>query len=222
MSFYSEEYETATPLIASLLWSLPGERPDQVIKQLKGLNTQIRTKNNQAKRRQNEGLINVELFMSLGDQLQEATAVNAESGEERFLETQETLRNAIQEFKWPEDWNIELEQYTEYCEALEKMEGNSSGMQDGSQADGDLSQSDSEVSDYDEHLDGDSSNWQSATALDDVRRGAEKEYGIPFTAGPILGWSGDEESGYYLIIGYQYNGKIIARVIRSTNLPTHV
>jgi hypothetical protein len=56
------------------------------------------------------------------------------------------------------------------------------------------------VLDYDDLLDGDISNWQSAMALDDIRHGAKKEYGIPFTSGLILGWSGDEESGYSLII----------------------
>jgi hypothetical protein len=224
MSFYSEEYETATPLIASLLWSLPGERPDHVVKQLRELNTQIRAKNIQAKRRQNEGLINVELFLSLGDQLQEAATTVAGSDEERFLESQETLQNAIEEFKWPDDWNIELDQFTEYCEALAKLDDNTSGTQDIAQApyDGDLGQSDSEVSDMDELFDDNISNWQSATPLDDIRHEAEKEYGIPFTQGAVLGWSGSEESGYSLIVGSQYDGKRIARVIQSTNLPSHV
>jgi hypothetical protein len=224
MSFYSEEYETATPLIASLLWSLPGERPDHVVKQLKELNTQIRTKNIQAKRRQNEGLINVELFLSLGDQLQEAATTVAGSDEERFLESQETLQNAIEEFQWPEDWNIEIDQFTEYCEALAKVDDNTSGMQDIAQApyDGDLGQSDSEASDIDELFDDNISNWQSATPLDDIRHEAEKEYGIPFTQGAVLGWSGSEASGYSLIVGSQYDGKKIARVTQATNLPSHV
>ncbi|KAF4211686.1 hypothetical protein CNMCM6805_000661 [Aspergillus fumigatiaffinis] len=224
MSFYNEEYETATPLIASLLWSLPGERPDHVVKQLKELNTQIRAKNIQAKRRQNEGLINVELFLSLGDQLQEAATTVAGSDEERFLEYQETLQNAIEEFKWPEDWNIELDQFTEYCEALAKLGDNSSGTQDIASApyDSDLGQSDSEASDMDELFDDNISNWQSATPFDDIRHEAEKEYGIPFTQGAVLGWSGSEESGYSLIVGSQHGGKKIARIIQSTNLPSHV
>ncbi|THC87708.1 hypothetical protein EYZ11_012848 [Aspergillus tanneri] len=200
MSIYSEEYETATPLIASLLWSLP------------------------AKCRPNEGLINVELFISLGDQLQEAATVDAGSDEERFLELQETLRNAIQEFRWPEDWNIELEQFTEYCEALQRMDGNYPESQDGQQvsSNGTPEDYESEVSDLDELFDENVSNWQSAVPLDDIRREAEKAYGIPFISGPVLGWSGDDRSGYSQIIGNQYHGKKIARVIQSMTLPTHV
>ncbi|KAL3467665.1 hypothetical protein BJX64DRAFT_283137 [Aspergillus heterothallicus] len=109
MALYEEEYETATPLIASLLWGLPDEPTDALLKQLKALNTQIRRKNSHAKRQQNEGLINVDLLTLLRNQIQEAARSNKGPDEKLFLQTQTDLQEAISLAKWPKTWNIELD-----------------------------------------------------------------------------------------------------------------
>jgi hypothetical protein len=218
MALYEEEYQTATPLIASLLWGLPDEPTDALLKQLKALNTQIRRKNSHAKRQQNEGVIDVDLLPLLRNQIQEAARSDKGPDEKLFLQTQADLQEAISLAKWPKTWNIELDQFREYCAAL--ADDNVSNIE--STQDSSSSTEESELSDLDELFDEDLMDWQIAVPLDIIRHKAEKTHGIPFMPGPILGWSGDERSGYSLIIGSQCQGKKIARVMRSTYLPAHL
>jgi hypothetical protein len=74
MSLYTEQYDAAAPLIASLLWSPPREQPIPTVKQLKSLNTQIQVKTNRNRRRQDDGTLDLDLFTWLRDQIKEAAA----------------------------------------------------------------------------------------------------------------------------------------------------
>ncbi|KAE8159244.1 hypothetical protein BDV40DRAFT_303405 [Aspergillus tamarii] len=278
-TLYSEEYDAATPLIASLIWSLTNEPALQVVKQLKTLNNQIRAKNIQHKRRRDEGIIDVEFLSSFGSRMEDASLAYFESeDEEKFLHTQDALREAIIKSNWPADWNVTWDQFLEYHEAftgeagcpnkallpsaptersslpvdLPSLEDSESGdiesssriILDGTATDhsqnsdtnnlrsganenqmlhNDKDNGDSdEVLDYDDEYDNDISNWQVCDALDDTQHEAEKEYGIPFHRGAVLGWRNDEQLGYSILVGYQHKGRKVARVIVPNNLPTYL
>ncbi|KAL4993987.1 hypothetical protein BDV10DRAFT_189447 [Aspergillus recurvatus] len=215
MSIYKEEFETATPLIVSLLWALPGERPTHIIDQLRALNTQIRSKNLQAKRKSSESLINVEFFISLSEKIQAAAAdFTGLNDVSKFRKCQETLRNKIDDCGWPEDWNIDLDQFEDFCEELESPD-DVAEEEASSIASGDRS---SVSDDYRE----DTQEWEDVTGIDDAQSDAERTFGIPFTRGPILGWAGNKYDGYSLIIGHQHQGKRTARVIQSKTLPDKI
>ena len=278
-TLYREEYDAATPLIASLIWSLTNEPTLQVVKQLKTLNNQIRAKNIQHKRRRDEGIIDVEFLSSFGSRMEDASLAYFESeDEEKFLHTQDSLREAIIKSNWPADWNVTWDQFLEYHEVftgeagcpneamlpsaptersspavdLPSLDDSESGdiksssriILDGTatdhsqnsdisnhrskanenqmlQNDEDNGDSD-EVSDYDDEYDNDISNWQTCDALDDTQHEAEKEYGIPFHRGAVLGWRNDEQFGYSILVGYQHKGRRVARVIMPKNIPTYL
>ncbi|KAE8407131.1 hypothetical protein BDV37DRAFT_280389 [Aspergillus pseudonomiae] len=278
-ALYGEEYDAATPLIASLVWSLTNEPPVQVVKQLKTLNNQIRAKNIQHKRRRDEGIIDVDFVSSFGSQMEDASLAFFESGDDKkFLHTQESLRKAISKSNWPTDWNVTWDQFLEYHEtftgevpgqnetishsaptersslavdlpsvdAFESgdiahstramlgdattehghdngvnnhiKEANEDPILENDENDGDSD----EVSDYDNEYDDDISNWQVCKALDDTQHEAEKEYGIPFNRGAVLGWRASGKFGYSILVGHQHNGRKVARVIVSNDLPMHL
>ncbi|KAF7630799.1 hypothetical protein AFLA_000102, partial [Aspergillus flavus NRRL3357] len=69
---YREEYDAATTLIASLIWSEPGERPQQAIDQLNELNVRIRAKNPRSKRKPDYGTVDIAFFSKFGDDIDKA------------------------------------------------------------------------------------------------------------------------------------------------------
>ncbi|GMG07846.1 unnamed protein product [Aspergillus oryzae] len=123
MSLYTEQYDAAAPLIASLLWSSQAEQPTPIVKQLKLLNTQIQAKNSQNRRRQDDGTLDLDLFTWLREQIKDAAATYYISQDaKKFRKAQARLKGAIKRFHWPETWNIEWEQFMEYYQSLPKQQ----------------------------------------------------------------------------------------------------
>ncbi|KAE8334198.1 hypothetical protein BDV24DRAFT_170442 [Aspergillus arachidicola] len=237
MSLYTEQYDAAVPIIASLLWSSQAEQPTPIVKQLKLLNTQIQAKNSQNRRRQDDGTLDLDLFTWLHEQIKDAA------------------------FHWPETWNIEWEQFMEYYQSLPKQQlrkipfdkvgfdvGHDSDAQlerhlesksdfessftanketqdqsgPESNADSDSDSDSGSDAEPDSNISSDLSSWKLCTMLNDVQVQAEKKYGIPFKAGSILGWCKRQGHGYTLIIRHQYHAKRMARVVSATSLPPHI
>lgn len=70
--YYEEEYEAATPLIASILWGKQSER-SQIVQQLETLNTQISAKNTAQNLPSDESLIIIPAFSIAADIFKEAS-----------------------------------------------------------------------------------------------------------------------------------------------------
>lgn len=111
---YEEEYNTATPLITSILWGKPGEQ-NQAAKQLESLNTQIRAKNRQANIPGPTGLIEISVFQTAAERLEGASLAFLESRDtEPFNDAEAELHKSISENNWPLAWKIEWDQFLDY------------------------------------------------------------------------------------------------------------
>lgn len=63
-------------------------------------------------------MINLKLFQALHNRIQSSAVAYIMSQEpKQFLEVQETLKNAIERHSWPDDWNIEWEEFIEYYQS---------------------------------------------------------------------------------------------------------
>lgn len=258
---YREEYDAATTLIASLIWSEPGERPQQAIDQLHELNVRIRAKNSRSKRKPDYGTVDIAFFSKFGDDIDEAAlAYINNKRRDKFLKAQGVLRSVIKNSNLPDNWNIDWEQFQDYCggrrlevenkpphspmdslrrpqspetetayddqgsddeqsvsSIISKYEQGSEG--EDNAATSSLDQSSDSALESNDDADRLSVEWRSCASLERSCRQAEKEYGVPFTPGVTLGWRSFGRAKYSLIVGHQYRGKMIARVVSSANTP---
>ncbi|QMW35707.1 hypothetical protein G4B84_011198 [Aspergillus flavus NRRL3357] len=241
---YREEYDAATTLIASLIWSEPGERPQQAIDQLNELNVRIRAKNPRSKRKPDYGTVDIAFFSKFGDDIDKAAlAYINNKRRDKFFKAQGVLRSVIKNPNLLDNWNIDWEQFQDYCggrrlespetetayddqgsddeqsvsSIISKYEQGSEG--EDNAATSSLDQSSDSASESNDDADSLSVEWRSCESLEHSCRQAEKEYGVPFTPGVTLGWRSFGRTKYSLIVGHQYQGKMIARVVSSANTP---
>ncbi|KAL5359319.1 hypothetical protein BJX96DRAFT_148180 [Aspergillus floccosus] len=261
-ALYREEYDAATALIASLIWSEPGERPQQAVDQLNELNERIRAKNSRSRRKSDHGTVDITFFSKFGDDIDEAAlAYINNKRRDKFLKAQGVLRSVIKNSNLPDNWNIDWEQFQDYCEGrrlevenkslnppmdslrrpqspetetasddqesddeqsvtsiISKYEQGSEGEDNTATSSLDQSASDS-ASESNDDADGLSVKWRSCESLEHSCRQAEKAYGVPFTPGVTLRWRSFGRAKCSLIVGHQYQGKLIARVVSSANTP---
>lgn len=105
---YDEEYNTATCLIASILWYLPHKLYEDVPELPEELNDQIRKKNKQADLPEFTGYIDYGIFRAVAEGVLDASRAYLKSrGINIFNTVREELREAIDGHYWPLEWNIE-------------------------------------------------------------------------------------------------------------------
>ncbi|KAJ5110893.1 hypothetical protein N7532_001428 [Penicillium argentinense] len=113
-SHYIEEYEAATPLIASILWGDKTER-NEVIKQVEALNNQISAKNTLLNLSIDEGLIITPAFSIAADIIEEASLQYLESRDTvQFYEVEKYLNSTIDAYQFPSTWKIDWNQFLDY------------------------------------------------------------------------------------------------------------
>lgn len=111
---YTEEYDIAEPLIASVLWGRSSEKQQASI-QLDSVNGQIQAKNIRYKIPKANGCIDVAAFKAAAKQLGQASAAFAGSKDTRlFLHAKHDLDECIRIGKLPKTWNIEWEVFLDF------------------------------------------------------------------------------------------------------------
>ncbi|KAJ5768147.1 hypothetical protein N7533_000730 [Penicillium manginii] len=113
-SYYEEEYQAATPLIASILWGNQSER-NQLVTQLDTLNNQISTKNTALNLPPDDGLIITPAFSIAADLLSEASMQLLDSGETaKFFEVKKYINSTIDAYQFPSIWKITWNEFLDY------------------------------------------------------------------------------------------------------------
>ncbi|KAF5862046.1 hypothetical protein ETB97_012192 [Aspergillus alliaceus] len=214
---------------------------DAAIDQLNKLNVRIQAKNSRSKQKPDHGTVDIAFFSEFGDDIDEAAlAYINNKRRDKFLKAQGVLQSVIKNSNLPDNWNIDWEQFQDYCggrrletepaydnhgsddeqsvsSIISKYKQGSEGEDNTAISLLDQSASDS-ASESNDDADGLSVEWQTCESLERSCRQAEEEYGVPFTPGVTLGWRSFGRAKYSLIVGHQYQGKMIARVVSSANM----
>jgi hypothetical protein len=113
-SYYEEEYQAATPLIASILWGKQSER-NQLVIQLDTLNDQISAKNTALNLPPDDGLIITPAFSIAADLLSEASLQLLDSGETaKFFKVKKYINSTIDAYQFPSIWKITWNEFLDY------------------------------------------------------------------------------------------------------------
>jgi hypothetical protein len=111
---YTEEYDIAEPLIASILWGHSRER-QQASVQLDSVNDQIQAKNIRYKIPKSSGCIDIAAFKTASEQLDQASiAFTGNQDTTLFLHAKKNLNKCIRLCKLPKTWNIEWEEFLDF------------------------------------------------------------------------------------------------------------
>ncbi|OGE56162.1 hypothetical protein PENARI_c003G03280 [Penicillium arizonense] len=111
---YTEEYDIAEPLIASILWGRSRER-QQASVQLDSVNDQIQAKNIRYKIPKSNGCIDIAAFKTASEQLVQASITFAGSQDTTlFLRAKNDLDKCIRLCKLPKSWNIEWGEFLDF------------------------------------------------------------------------------------------------------------
>lgn len=114
MPDYEEEYDTASPLIVSVLWGGRETRESSVAK-INSLNNDIQAKNQKHGLDIDTGCIDVTLFEISALQLERASFEFESSGKSSiFFKVKRNLDIMIRDNKWPQIWGIEWDQFIDY------------------------------------------------------------------------------------------------------------
>ncbi|KAJ6142217.1 hypothetical protein N7497_011316 [Penicillium chrysogenum] len=111
---YTEEYDIAEPLIASILWGRSSER-QQASVQLDSVNDQIQAKNIRYKIPKANGCIDIAAFKTAAEQLGQASTAFAGSKDTTlFSHAKNDLDECIRLGKLPKSWNIEWGEFLDF------------------------------------------------------------------------------------------------------------
>ncbi|KAK4863061.1 hypothetical protein LT330_010576 [Penicillium expansum] len=111
---YTEEYDIAEPLIASILWGRSNEK-NQASIQLHSVNSQIRAKNIRHKIPKGNGCIDIAAFKAAAEQLGQASTAFAGSKDTKlFSHAKHNLEKCIRLGNLPKSWNIEWEVFLDF------------------------------------------------------------------------------------------------------------
>ncbi|EEP83057.1 predicted protein [Uncinocarpus reesii 1704] len=204
---YSPYWDQATPHITSLLWGRGPLREDAISK-LQRLNEKISQWN------KNNSLFHLGGTIPLVDLIREAGELDRavrRKDRGKFERIKSTIEEILDGSKVPQEWSPQEEDFIAVLASGGESTDEDSGHESNDRHEGDTSQEENDLG----AEGGNQENIEGVEhSFDDLRREAERAYGVSFQDGTVTGWRG-RGNGYTVCVMYKCNGIATGRLERA-------